>query len=120
VLAAVGAVAAAAGCLALAQGREPSADIPVVYAIVLFLLALSEQGLTQASKTYVALIAADHERPLYLAMNNVLLGMLAVGVSGALGVVAHMTHIVWALCILIVITACASVNAVFMVPAPRT
>lgn len=119
VLAGLGVVAAAAGCLAISAGGQPRQDIPFLYAIVLFLLALSEQGLTQASKTYVALIASSRERPLYLAVNSVLLGVLAVGVSGVLGVIAHMTHIVWALYILVGVTLCASVNAVFMVPAPR-
>lgn len=119
VLVFVGMVAAVAGCIAISEGRAPRAHIPYVYAVVLFLLALSEQGLTQASKTYVALIASNRERPLYLAVNNVLLSSLAVGVSGILGVIAHMTHIVWALCILIVVTLCASLNAYFLVPPPR-
>ncbi|MBL8659785.1 MAG: hypothetical protein JNM75_08525 [Rhodospirillales bacterium] len=120
VLVLVGFVAATAGLIAISEGRAARADIPYVYAVVLFLLAISEQGLTQASKTYVALIASNRERPLFLAVNNVLLSTLAVPVSSVLGVVAHMTHIIWALCILVVVTLCASINAFFMVPPPQT
>jgi len=119
VLVLVSAVAAAAGALAISEGKVPRTNIPYLYAVVLFLLALSEQGLTQSSKTYVALIAPSRERPMYLAVNNILLSTLAVGVSGILGAVAHMTHIVWALCILVAVTLIAGVNALFMEPAPR-
>lgn len=94
-----GLLAAVAGGLALLEGLYHHWPIPVAYAFVLALLALSVEGLTQASKTYVALMAPSHERPLFLAANNACLGILAVGLSGLMGAVAHMTHIIWALVI---------------------
>jgi MFS family permease len=115
VLVATGTLAAAAGGLALCEGFFPRWPVPIVYAIVLALLALSVEGLTQSSKTYVALMAPGRERPLFLAANNTILGALAVGLSGALGAVAHMTHIFWALVALIVLALCASITALSLV-----
>ena len=119
VLVFVGVLAATAGGVALSHDLLPSWPIPLTYALVLALLALSVQGLTQASKTYVALMASSRERPLFLAANNTLIGVLAIGFSGILGVVAHMTHITWALVVLIVLTLGASFSALFMVPPPK-
>ena len=119
VLIASGVLAAAAGGLALCESFFPRWPIPLVYAVVLALLALALEGLTQGSKTYVALMAPGQERPLFIAANNTLLGILAIGVSGALGAVAHMTHILWALAILIVLSLCASINALSLVSPPE-
>jgi MFS family permease len=116
VLMLVAGVAAVAGIIALIWNDPKNVDIPHVYAIVLAMLALAEQGMTQASRTYVAVMAPEEERPLYLAANNTLVGTVAVGVSGALGVVAHFTHIAWALIALIALTACAGASASFLVP----
>ena len=119
VLVLVAVLAAAAGGLALTREDADDPRFPLVYAVVLAIVALAEQGLTQASKTYVATMAPNDERPLYLAANNMFLGMVAIGVSGVLGVVAHMSHIVWALCIIIALTLCAGASALFLVPYGR-
>jgi len=119
VLILLGLLAALAGGLALCESYFPRWPVPVVYAVVLALLALALEGLTQASKTYVAIMAPGQERPLFLAANNTVLGLLAIVFSGALGAVAHMTHILWALVTLIVLALCASIGALYLVPPPQ-
>jgi MFS family permease len=87
-----------------------------MYVVVFSLLTLASQGLTQASRTYLALMTPEDERPLYLAINNALLGVLAVFVSGLIGVVAHSTHIYGALCLLIAMAVFASYSARSLAP----
>lgn len=120
VLALAGLLAAAAGGVALAHEALPRIQPPLLYAIVLALVELAVQGVVLASKIYVALIAPAKNRPLYLAVNNMLIGFLAIGVSGVLGFVAHMTHITWALCSLIVLALAASMSALFLVSPPQS
>ncbi len=119
VLVLAGLLAAAAGGVALAHEVLPRMQPPLLYAVVLALVELAVQGILLSSKTYVALIAPAKNRPLYLAFNNMLLGFLAIGVSGVLGFVAHMTHIAWALGALMVLALIASTSALFLVPPPQ-
>jgi hypothetical protein len=119
VLVLAGLLAATAGGIALAQEVLPRAEPLLLYAPVFALIELAVQGMLLASKTYVALIAPARNRPLYLAVNNMLLGFLAIGVSGILGFVAHMTHITWALCLLIALALVASTSALFLIPPPQ-
>jgi hypothetical protein len=115
VMALAGLVAVMAGGVALAHGVLPHFRVPYLYAIVLALLALAVQGLDQAYKTYVLLSAPAVDRPLYLAVNNTLLGFLAIGVAAILGAVAHMTHIAWALVVIIAITLAACASTAFLI-----
>ncbi len=107
-----GLLAAAAGGVALLQAAIDGLPLLPMYMIVFVLLELAVQGMTQSSRTYLALMAPEDDRPLYLAINNALLGVIAVVVSGFVGVLAHSTHIYWAHALLIVMALVASISAV--------
>jgi len=106
-----GVLATLAGGVAMLRATVPALSFLVMYIIVFALLELAVQGLTQSSKTYLALMTPAVDRPRYLAFNNALLGVLAVFVSGLIGVVAHSTHIYVALCLLMVMGLAAGLNA---------
>jgi len=106
-----GVLAAVAGGVAMLRAAVPALSFLVMYIIVFSLLELAVQGLTQASKTYLVLMTPEVDRPRYLAFSNALLGVLAVFVSGLIGVVAHSTHIYGALCLLMVLGLWAGFSA---------
>jgi len=111
-----GYLAAAAGFVAMIRAVFPQLSLPLMYVVVFSLLTLAVQGLAQSSKTYLALMTPEDERPLYLAINNALLGVVAVVVSGLIGLVAHSVHIYAALGLLIVMALVASYSARSLVP----
>lgn len=106
-----GVLATLAGGVAMLRATVPSLSFMVMYIIVFALLELAVQGLTQSSKTYLALMSPAVDRPRYLAFNNALLGVLAVFVSGLIGVVAHSTHIYGALFLFMVLGLIAGLSA---------
>jgi hypothetical protein len=106
-----GILAATAGGVAMLRAAVPALSFLVIYVIVFSLLELAVQGLTQASKTYLALMAPTADRPRYLAINNALLGVLAIFVSGLIGIVAHSTHIYGALGLLMLLGLLAGSSA---------
>jgi MFS family permease len=111
-----GGLAAAAGGVALLQAAVNSLPLPLVYVAVFALLELAVEGLTQSSKTYLALMAPPDDRPRFLAISNALLGVLAIGLSGLIGVIAHTIHIYLALGVLVTLALVASVSAVTLKP----
>lgn len=84
---------------------------PLVYMVVFAFLQLAVQGLTQSSKTYLALMCPEDDRPRYLAISNAILGGLGVMVSGLVGVLAGSVHIYAALGLLVVLSLAASAAA---------
>lgn len=111
-----GVLAAAAGGVALLQAAVSSLPLPLLYIVVFALLELAVEGLTQSSKTYLALMAPPADRPRFLAVSNALLGVLAIGVSGIIGVIAHTIHIYLALGVLVALALVASASAVMLKP----
>jgi MFS family permease len=83
----------------------------VMYMIVFSLLQLAVQGLTSATKTYLTAMSPEDERPRYLAVGNAVLGVLAIIVSGLIGVLADSVHIYAALGLLVVMAIVASATA---------
>jgi hypothetical protein len=106
-----GVLAAVAGGVAMVRAIFPALSLLAVYVVVFALLELAVQGLTQSSKTYLALMTPADDRPRYLAISNALLGVLAVFVSGLIGIVAHSTHIYGALALLMALGLLAGFSA---------
>jgi len=106
-----GVLAAVAGGVAMVRATFPALSLLVMYVIVFALLELAVQGLTQSTKTYLALMTPAADRPRYLAISNALLGVLAVFISGLIGVVAHSTHIYGAIGLLMALGLLAGFSA---------
>ena len=102
-----GLLAAAAGAIVIVHEFQAEA-YPLVYMVVFALLQLAVQGLTQSSKTYLALMCPEQDRPRYLAASNAMLGVFGIVVSGLIGVLAGSVHIYAALILLIVLALAAS------------
>lgn len=102
-----GLFAAAAGAIVIIHEIYAEA-YPLVYMLVFALLQLAVQGLTQSSKTYLALMCPEEDRPRYLAASNAMLGVLGIVVSGLIGVLAGSVHIYAALVLLVVLALAAS------------
>lgn len=112
-----GLLAAVAGGVAWLQAAVSSLPLHLMYIAVFALLTLAVEGMTQSSQTYLALMAPAHDRPRFLAISNALLGVLAIGISGLIGIVAHTTHVYGTLSVLIVLALMASASAVTLRPA---
>jgi MFS family permease len=111
-----GFIAAVAGGVALIHDIVSGISFEVLYTLVFALAALASSGMTQASATYLALMTPAQDRPRYLAINSAMLGIIAVFISGAMGVLAHNIHIHWALGVLISVTLVASHSATKLKP----
>lgn len=111
-----GLLAAAAGCVAIADMVSETLPFLPMYMLVFAMLDLAVQGMTQSSKTYLALMAPVRDRPLFMAINNAMLGVLAIFVSGLIGILAHGTHIYLTHCLLIILALVASYSAVNLKP----
>ena len=111
-----GVLAAVAGAVAMLEAAVSSLPFLVMYIIVFALLEVAVQGLTQSSKTYLAVMTPAVDRPRFLAVNNALLGVLAVFVSGFIGVVAHSAHIYAALGLLMILGLAAGLSALRLKP----
>jgi len=84
---------------------------PLVFMVVFAFLQLAVQGLTSAARTYLALKCPESDRPRYLAINNAVLGLVAIPVSGIIGILADSIHIYAALGLLIVFSVIAGIKA---------
>jgi hypothetical protein len=111
-----GILAAGAGIVAILNSVSDDLPYLPMYMLVFALLDLAVQGMTQSSRTYLALMAPTHNRPLFLAINNAMLGILAIVISGLIGVIAHSTHIIWSYSLLIALALLASASAVNLKP----
>ena len=111
-----GLLAAAAGLVAVLHNADNDLSITLVFMLVFGLLDLAVLGLTQAAKAYLAIRSPEEDRPRFLAINNALLGIVGVFVSGFLGVLAHSVHIYAALGLLIALALVASASAMRLEP----
>ena len=106
-----GRLAAAAGAVAMLEQAFASLPNVVMYVFVFAFLELAVQGLSQASRTYLALMAPEVDRPQLLAINNALLGVMAIVISIFIGLIAHTTHIYGALGFLMAMALLASYSS---------
>jgi len=116
VLVLAGFLAAGAGLVAVLHRAIGNFPVSYVFMLVFGLLNLAVMGLTQASKAYLAIKSPETDRPRFLAVNNALLGVLSILVSGLLGVLAHTAHIYAALALLIFLALLAGFSAIGLSP----
>jgi len=111
-----GVIAALAGVVALFHPAVVGAPHPIAYMLVFALLELAVQGVTQSSRTYLAVMTPEADRPTYLAICNALLGVIAVIAGGLTGLLAHSSHISAALSFIIVMSLLASLSVLRLIP----
>jgi MFS family permease len=116
VLALAGWLAAAAGAVAVIEAVFVSLTMQVMYVGVFSLIQLAVQGMSQSCNAYLTLKAPEQYRPRMLAINNALLGGMAVFVSIFVGVIAHTAHIYVAFGALIGLAIWASIRATKLEP----
>ncbi|HKJ16025.1 MAG TPA: MFS transporter [Xanthomonadales bacterium] len=104
-----GILAALAGLIVIIHELR-GAPHPLVFMLVFALLQLAVQGLTQATRTYLVFMCPEDERPVYLAVGNAILGIMAILFSGLIGVLAGSVHIYFALGLLIFLALLSSVS----------
>lgn len=118
VMISAGLFAAFAGVVAILHNTIGLLPTTIIFGFVFAILDIAVQGLTQGSKAYLAIKCPEADRPRFLAINNVLLGVAGVLVSFFIGVLAHSTHIIVSLIILIALALTASLSALNLPPLP--
>jgi len=88
-------VACAAGVLSISTYLLPELRIVWLHGGVFLLIAMANEGTRNARKLYIVDFTSDEDRPYYIALSNVFVGVFGAIVSFAFGVLAHLQHVVW-------------------------
>jgi Major Facilitator Superfamily len=108
-------IAAASAMVALGLDFTHLAGNLWLYAIVIFMLAFGANGVSESSYLYLIEMSSESERPSLLALSDVAVGVLAVGVAAVLGIVAHFSNPTIPLMVLLVANILAGIYAIWLI-----
>lgn len=100
-------MAAAAGLVAIATEIFPAIQDPWTHGIVFFLIVLARQGSSNARVLYFVKLTDDEERPYFMAISSVTIGVLATVVAFAFGALAHLQTAIWPIWCIVAVNAAA-------------
>lgn len=101
VMALSSAIAAAGGLLAIAVQLWPQLQYPIAHAGVFFLMSIAAHGIVNARTVYLVGCAPEAERLYFIVVADTLTGGLGVLVAFAFGVLAHFSHVVWPIIVIL-------------------
>jgi hypothetical protein len=105
VMLSAGVLAVLVGITALGVGLMPESwHTPLLLAPVFLLVGFAQAGVRLGRKTYLVDAAPELERPLYVAVNNTIIGVLTLA-SGAFGLVAQLLNVRALLLLFVLLTA---------------
>jgi len=101
-------VACVAGGLSISTCLVPDLRIAWLHGGVFLLIAMANEGTRNARKLYIVEYTSKEERPYYISLSNVFIGVLGAIVSFGLGALAHLQHAVWPIWLIVCtnLTAC--------------
>lgn len=102
-------VACAAGVVSISAYFEPDFRVVLLHAGVFMLIAMANEGTRNARKLYIVSHTSTEERPYYIALTNVFIGILGTIVSFGFGALAHFQHVVWPICLIVALNLAACV-----------
>ncbi len=111
VMASASVVACAAGGLSIAAYLVPDLRLVWLHGCVFLLVAMANEGTRNARKLYIVAFTTNADRPYYIALSNVFVGVLGTVVSFGFGVLAHLQHVVWPIWLIVGINLVACVYA---------
>jgi len=103
-------IAGLGGLLAMAIELGIAPQGVYVYAIVFVLFGLGAQATQGGRKLYLMNVTTDEQRPVCIAISNVISGVMSIVFGGILGALASLQGVAWPIVVLIVLNV---VTAVF-------
>lgn len=104
-------IACAAGGLAIATYLVPDLRLVWLHGGVFLLIAMANEGTRNARKLYIVEFTSDEERPYYIALSNVFIGVFGAIASFGFGVLAHLQHVIWPIWLIVGINFAACLYA---------
>jgi hypothetical protein len=105
VMVSAGVLAVLVGITAIGIGIMPESwHTPLLLAPIFLLVGFAQAGVRLGRKTYLVDAAPELERPLYVAVNNTIIGVLTLA-SGAFGLVAQLLNVRALLILFVLLTA---------------
>jgi len=111
VMALASVVACTAGILSIAAFLAPELRLVWLHGAVFLLVAMANEGTRNARKLYIVAFTSDADRPYYIALSNVFIGVLGAVVSFGFGILAHLQHVVWPIFLIVGINVVACIYA---------
>ena len=111
VMALASVVACTAGILSIAAFLAPELRLVWLHGAVFLLVAMANEGTRNARKLYIVAFTSDADRPCYIALSNVFIGVLGAVVSFGFGILAHLQHVVWPIFLIVGINVVACIYA---------
>jgi len=102
-------MAAVAGLVAIAAEAIPEIRDPWTHGIVFFLIVMARQGSSNARMLYFVKLTDDEERPYFMAISSVTIGVLATVVAFAFGALAHLQTAIWPIWCIVAVNVAAFV-----------
>lgn len=96
------------GLLALAIEMRLMPQNIYLYGVVFVLVSLGATGVKNGRTLYLIGAATDEQRPFCIAVANVTIGLVAIGVGGILGLLASYRGVAWPILALIVLNVLAA------------
>lgn len=107
-------LAAIAGAFASVIQEMPFLHHEIYYGFVFFAVSAASQGIAIARKLYLVEAAPESRRAYYIAAAGSTIGVLAMPLSFALGVIAHLQHVVWPIYLLVGLNIAAIISVFFL------
>jgi MFS family permease len=109
IMASASLVACVAGGLSIASYFVPELRVTWLHGAVFLFVAMANEGTRNARKLYIVEFTSTADRPYYIALSNVFIGVFGTVVSFGFGVLAHLQHVVWPIWLIVGINlvACA-------------
>jgi hypothetical protein len=100
-------MAAMAGLVAIATEIYPATQDPWTHGVVFFLIVMARQGSSNARTLYFVKLTNDVERPYFMAISSVTIGVLGTAVAFAFGALAHLQAAIWPIWCIVAVNAVA-------------
>ena len=104
-------IACAAGALAITTFFVPDLRLVWMHGGVFLLIAMANEGTRNARKLYIVEFTSTEERPYYIALSNVFIGVFGAIASFGFGVLAHLQHVIWPIWLIVGINLMACLYA---------
>jgi len=92
-----------AGVVAIFHDSLPHFHLQLAHSAIFFFVGLASEGASVARKVYLLTLAPRADTAQYVAISDAFTGVVAVAFGFALGSLAHITHAIWPIAVLMAI-----------------
>ena len=102
-------IACLGGVLALAIELQITPPSIFVYALVFVLISLGSQATRNGRKLYLLNVTTKEQRPICIAMSNVVIGGMSIAFGAILGALAGFQGVAWPIVVLVVLNVATGI-----------